>query len=257
MTAGNLREVTVLVPRDEGEAWLESWDRQQELYLPDREERLGFLTGMVVLARAGERLRVLDLACGPGSLTRRLLSGAPDTHIVAVDFDPVLLSVYRSVHPGVHTVESDLRRNGWARSITPEFDAIVTATALHWLDGPAIRRLYVDLAALLRPGGVFLNADHLPLNDCPELSRRAALVLQHERDALGGGRLDWDAWWDAVAHDSRLGALVQERNRRFADRGDEFTPAVGWHLSALREAGFVEQAVVWRRGRDAIVAAVR
>ena len=245
------------MPRDEGEAWLESWDRQQELYLPDREERLAFLTAMVISAPAGERLRVLDLACGPGSLTRRLLSGVPDTDIVAVDFDPVLISVYRSVHQGVHTVEADLRRDGWARSITPEFDAVVTATALHWLDGPAIRRLYVDLAALLRPGGVFLNADHAPLNDCPELSRRAALVLQHERDALGEGRLDWEAWWDAVAHDSHLGALVQERNRRFADRGDEFAPAAGWHLSALGEAGFAEQAVVWRRGRDAIVAAVR
>ena len=257
MTAGNLREVTVPVPRDEAEAWLESWDRQQELYLPDREERLGFLTDMVVSARSGEGLRVLDLACGPGSLTRRLLSAAPDSDIVAVDFDPVLLSVFRSVHPGVDAVEADLRRDGWARSITPGFDAVVTATALHWLDGPAIGGLYAELAALLRPGGAFFNADHAPLNDCPELSRRAALVLQHESDALAAGRHDWESWWDAVANDSRLGVLVEERNRRFEDRGEEFAPVAGWHLSALAEAGFAEQAVVWRRGRDAIVAAVR
>ena len=249
--------MTVRLPRDEGEAWLESWDRQQELYLPDREERLGFLVGMVVSARRDSPLRILDLACGPGSLTRRLLLAAPDSEIVAVDLDPVLLAVYRSVHPGVATVEADLRRDGWSRSITEGFDAVVTATALHWLDGPAIRGLYVALAELLRPGGVFLNADHAPLDNCPELGRRTAQLLERERESLGGERRDWESWWEAIAKDRYLGALVPERNRRFADRGEEFAPKAAWHLSGLAEAGFAEQAVVWRRGRDAIVAAVR
>lgn len=249
--------MTVQLPRGESEAWLDSWDRQQELYLPDREERLGFIVGMVVSARCDGPLRILDLACGPGSLTRRILSAAPESEIVAVDLDPVLLAVYRSVHPGVVTVEADLRRDGWSRSITQGFDAVVTATALHWLDGPAIRRLYVALAALLRRGGVFLNADHAPLEDCPELSRRTAQLLERERGLLGGERRDWESWWEAIAKDPHLGALVPERNRRFADRGEEFAPEAAWHLSCLAEAGFAEQAVVWRRGRDAVVAAVR
>ena len=259
--------MTVRLPRAEAEAWLESWDRQQELYLPDREERLGFLVGMVCLDCSNKQLRILDLACGPGSLTQRLLAAAPDSGIVAVDLDPVLLTVYRSVHPEAVTVDVDLRRDGWSRSIAGEydpagaatagFDAVVTATALHWLDAGTTRALYVELAALLRPGGVFLNADHAPLRDCPELSRRTSYLLEREREALDGERLDWESWWDAVAKDAHLGTLVPERNRRFADRGEEFAPEAGWHLSALAEAGFSEQEVVWRRGRDAIVAAVR
>jgi SAM-dependent methyltransferase len=247
----------IVLPRDEAESWLQSWDRQQERYLPDREERLRFLIGIVSSASPGKPLRVLDLACGPGSLTRRLLAARPDSEIVAVDLDPVLLSIYRSINPDVTVLETDLRREGWAEPIAGGFDAVVTATALHWMDGSAVRRVYCDLARLLVPGGVFLNADHAPLDDIPELSRRCAEVLESEVRALTGDRDDWESWWTHVEANPVLGKLVPERNRRFADRGDEFAPPADWHLSALADAGFAERAVVWRRGRDAIVAAVR
>lgn len=36
----------------------------------------------------------------------------------------------------------------------------------------------------------------------------------------------------------------------------EWTPPVGWHLDALRSAGFAEAGLLWRGGTDAAVAAV-
>ena len=39
----------------------------------------------------------------------------------------------------------------------------VPATALHWLEPDALAALYRTLAARLRPGGVFVNADHMRL----------------------------------------------------------------------------------------------
>ncbi|ANP49384.1 hypothetical protein J2Z21_006182 [Streptomyces griseochromogenes] len=44
-------------------AWPESWDRQQEWYMPDSEERFTIMLDMVE-ALAGTDPRVLDLACG-------------------------------------------------------------------------------------------------------------------------------------------------------------------------------------------------
>ncbi|HEX6393624.1 MAG TPA: class I SAM-dependent methyltransferase [Acidimicrobiales bacterium] len=245
------------LPRAEAEAWLESWDRQQERYLPDREERFGYLTALVCVAPPDRALRVLDLACGPGSLTKRILAVRADAEIVAVDLDPALLAIYRSLNPEVLVVEADLRRSGWSEAAGGEFDAVVTATALHWLSGPEVRRLYAELFRKLRSGGVFLNADHAPLDGSPDLARRCADVLNGEIDALPGERHDWESWWSRMHEDLVLGPLVAERNRRFADRGDEFAPPEDWHLSALADAGFAECAVVWRRGRDAIIAAVR
>lgn len=253
----SVRLVHAALHRSEAESWLESWDRQQERYLPDREERFQFLVGLVDSVPQGKDLRVLDLACGPGSLSQRLSAARPETEIVAVDLDPVLLSIYRVLFPTAKAVEVDIRDEDWSRKVEGRFDAVVTATALHWLQENELKRLYRELAVLVEPGGVFLNADHDPLDDCPALASRCAAVLECERAELRGGRLDWQSWWSKVAHHPALGGLVAERNRRFANRGEEFAPPARWHLEALAAAGFSEQAVVWRRGRDAIIAATR
>ena len=50
------------------QAWQDSWDRQQEWYLPDREERFRVMVDMVE-ALAGPEAGVLDLACGTGSIS--------------------------------------------------------------------------------------------------------------------------------------------------------------------------------------------
>jgi SAM-dependent methyltransferase len=228
--------------------------------MPDREERLAFLLEMVTSVVDG-RLRVMDLACGPGSLTARFLANRPDAEVVGVDLDPVLLAIYRVVHAGapVAVAETDLRSPGWHQALLDDapFDVVFTATALHWLGADVLPRLYRDLATVLRSGGLFLNADHIPLADAPILLERCGALTARERAALPAGRDDWSGWWSRIAADSVLGSLVAERARRFSNRGDEFTPSEQWHVDALTEAGFVEAAVVWRRGNDAMIAAVR
>ncbi len=240
-----------------GEAWLRSWDAQQEGYLPDREQRLSYLAELV--PRPPDRTpSVLDLACGPGSVTQRLFHHHHDATVVAIDLDPVLLTIYRAVHPNVDVVEADLRDPSWTRKL-PEvgpFDAVVTATALHWLPATVLPRLYAQLRELLAPGGVFLNADHAPLPSSL-LSDRCREADQRELASLPGHRYDWTSWWASVGRDEHLAVLVDERDRRFADRTDEFTPPAEWQLAALTTAGFREAEVVWRRGGDAIVAAAR
>ena len=257
---GRADAVSHELSREEAAAWLRSWDLQQEIFMPDRQDRIRFLVDLIVPADPAEGLRVLDLACGPGTLTARLLTARPDAAVVAVDLDPILLAIYRGVHPHVPVVEVDLRDAAWVAGVpgggTP-FDAVMTATALHWLPPQAVGRLYRDLAGIIRPGGVFVNADHVPLRRTPALAARSGTVAERERARLTGTRQDWSEWWEAVGTDPVLGPMVEERNRRFSNRGEEFSPVESWHFKALRDAGFSESAVVWRRGRDAIVAATR
>ncbi len=68
--------------------WQTSWDRQQEWYMPDREERFRVMTDAVE-AVAGPAPLVLDLglACGTGSITARVLRTLPDARSVCVDID--------------------------------------------------------------------------------------------------------------------------------------------------------------------------
>ena len=72
---------------------LVSWDTQQELYRPDRELGLRAMCELVASARTSGTPRVLDLACGCGSVTARLLEALPSAHVVGIDRDPVLLRI--------------------------------------------------------------------------------------------------------------------------------------------------------------------
>src|SRR5580693_5954610 len=88
--------------------WIDRWDRQQEVYMPDREERF---TALIDAVEAGTgRPDPLVLGRGPGSLAVRLLARLPEATVVAVDADPVTLALGRSGYcavPGLRFVDLD------------------------------------------------------------------------------------------------------------------------------------------------------
>jgi SAM-dependent methyltransferase len=141
------------------------------------------------------------------------------------------------------------------------FDAVLTATALHWLAEPDLTRLYADLARLVRAGGIYCNADHMPLVGAPRLSAavNAATVRLQEQARAASGALDWDSWWAAAAAEPALAELMIERGGLFEGTGHpvEFTPPATWHVTRLRHGGFAEAAVIWRDRADGVIAAVR
>ena len=158
-------------PRAWAERWQESWDAQQQGFLFDREQRFAALLDLVE-AVAGPSPTVVDLACGTASITRRLLARLPGARAVAVDVDPVLLTIARGSLGGddrVRIVRADLRDPGWVDRLGGvEADAVVTSTALHWLPEGDLARLYRQLHGLVRPGGIVANADTMP-TDCSRL----------------------------------------------------------------------------------------
>ncbi|MGH8868904.1 MAG: class I SAM-dependent methyltransferase [Actinomycetes bacterium] len=247
-------------------AWQRSWGRQQTAYMPDREERLGVLCDLVeAVGGSGTRpVRVLDLACGTGSISQRLLTRVPDARLTALDVDPALLRIASGTFAGdprVDLVTADLADQSWRGAVEAPYDAVVTATALHWLPGERLTALYAELHDLVRVGGVVANADHMP--DDREPARLTA-VVEALRDARRGqaaaaeGVADWRGWWDTAAADPALADAVAARFERFGgDHAPEVSPPASWHVRALREAGFAEVGVVWRGLRDAVVAALR
>ncbi|MGF1427544.1 class I SAM-dependent methyltransferase [Kitasatospora sp. LaBMicrA B282] len=241
--------------------WQRSWDRQQQWYLPDREERFRVMLDLVE-AVTGPAPRILDLACGTASISGRLLARLPGARSVGVDLDPALLDIARGSHgdePRLTLVTADLRDPQWTAALPAgPFDAVVTATALHWLDTEVLRRVYRDLAGLLRPGGLFLNADHSPQPATPLLNAalRAHEQLRQQREQADGV-LDWQQWWQAAAAEPRLAESVAARSAIYRDHRDGAIHPVEWHTAELLAAGFREAGLGWRSVSDAMVAAVR
>jgi trans-aconitate methyltransferase len=248
---------------DWADVWQGSWDRLEEGLMRGREQRIGVLPDLVE-GLAATAPQVLDLACGPGTITRRLLARLPAAHSVALDADPVLLTIASATFADddrVRVVRSDLRDPAWLDAMPePQVDAVLTATALHWLPEHVVCRLYSDLAGVVRPGGVFAHAEEMPLVGSPSLRAvLAAAQRMRRKRASVGPRTEWDAWWEQAASDPALSAAMAERQTVFATSypTEEFSPPAEWHIAALSEAGFAEAGVVWRSGDSAVVAAVR
>jgi SAM-dependent methyltransferase len=242
--------------------WLSSWDRQQEHLLPDREQRLAAIFD-VIEAALGAPHRVLDVAGGPGSITVRLLRRFPQVEVTLIDVDPALLAIARGVVADdrrVQIVGADLARADWVERLpVTEYDAAVTMNSLHWLEEPVLRRVYADLARLVRLGGVVCNADPMPPTGVDGLIAAMDRQAERLRPKVPEGEVDWTGWWAAAAADPALAPLVVERNQRFGGETHppDFTPPLAWHVAALRAPGFAEAGCVWRHGSAGLVAAVR
>ena len=129
--------------------------------------------GVRLLALLRPGLDVLDVGCGPGTLTleiaRRVLPG----RVVGLDLDPQLLTVARQAGPpgglpNLRFLEGDIRDAGWA----DEFDLVSATRVLQWI--PRAEDAVTSMAEALRPGGrlIALDYDHLASSwaDPPRIS---------------------------------------------------------------------------------------
>ncbi len=247
--------------------WIERWDLQQQHHLPDREERFTALIDAVEAGVGRPDPLVLDLGCGPGSLSARLLDRIPRAQVVGVDADPLLLALGRAGYgdlAGLRFADCDLRRPGWAAALGLDrpADAAVSTTALHWLPGPALAALYAELATVLRPGGLLLDGDHFSGDKAasPTLDRlgEALIEREDERRFPGGHTETWQGWWESAAADPGLAGLAARRERLALGAEHHGSPSgqLAVHVDALRAAGFAEVGTLWQRGNNRILCAV-
>lgn len=113
--------------------------------------------------------RVLDLGCGDGEVVGRVLTARPDAEAVAADFSEEMLRRVRERFVealNVRIVEHDLDAplpTDWGT-----FDVVVSGFAIHHVVDARKRALYAEVYDRLRPGGVFLNLEHVT-SATPEL----------------------------------------------------------------------------------------
>jgi SAM-dependent methyltransferase len=263
----------MVTPRPDAQEWIRRWDRQQEVYIPNREASYQVmwdaLTHFLNLdeVSASQPFLALDLACGPGAIAQRLLARFPASRAIAVDIDPVLMKLGQDalgdLGGRLRWVEADLRLPDWFHRL-PEsgFDAVLSSTALHWLDPVRLAGLYQELAQLMKPGSVFLNFDAVAAADEQIQKYYEKTMERRESDALADDqRENWKSWWEAIAQETDYQPLLAERKRRFEaipstgteDRG----VTMAQQVSALRAAGFAAVDTLWQGHRSRIVIALR
>jgi tRNA (cmo5U34)-methyltransferase len=153
----------------------------------------------VVAEAAGEisAQAILDLGTGTGQTLRHVSRRHPTARLIGIDESDRMLAVARDFVPA-----ADLRVARLQDEL-PEgpFDLVVSALAVHHLDGEEKAALFRRVAARLTLGGRFVLADVIvpddpadvvtPLDEGYDLPSRADAQLQWMRDATLTATLRW------------------------------------------------------------------
>ena len=183
-------------------------------------------------ARGGDVGRVLDLGAGTGLMSEAVLARHPGAELVLLDGSPEMLSRAGTRLPASRRIVGDLRET------LPEgpFDAVVSSLAIHHLEHPEQRDLYRRIPSVLRPGGVFVNAEHIvaPTAWLEQLSRRR--------------------WREAAA---AAGATARELEDSEQRMGFNRCATIPQQLQWLDEAGLEDGDCFFKQFHFAVMAAWR
>ncbi|HUT74816.1 MAG TPA: methyltransferase domain-containing protein [Armatimonadota bacterium] len=241
--------------------WFERWQRMQDCYVPQRRRRFDLIFQFPQLGPEDE-VHILDLGCGPGSLAFHAFRHHPNARVVAVDLDPVLLEIGQHVaeqtEVQVQFLNRDVRQTDWWRSCEGRFELVVSATTLHWLGRHSLAELYQCVFRALKPGGWFMNSDHIA-SDAPGLQERYRQMLSTAREAAfsAASADDWDGFWNELARDLGDSEMLAVRKATEYWEGSEDGQPRQFHVSALRQCGFEPVDVIWQEMGEAIVGARR
>lgn len=262
---------------DDWQHWLRRWDEQQTRYLPEREERFAAMLDTLAALLPPDFV-ALDLACGPGAISQRLLTRFPEARTIALDYNPVLLYLGRQAldtfNGRITWLAQSLTEPDWVEPVQaalvqlgrPQLDAVLSTTALHWLPVEHLTRVYNQLGALVRPGGLLLNGDHMA---CPQSQPTFRRLADQQREQLrqtafvAQGAEDYRQWWGAIeqgwlASDPTLQPLFDAYHANEQVRRREFgEPIALVHLAALADAGFDQVDTIWQRYDNRVLLAVR
>jgi SAM-dependent methyltransferase len=94
---------------------------------------------------------VLELACGPGNITRYLLEKRPDLQILATDLSPRMLELCRLNNPAAAVQLLDCRA---IAALGTTYDAIMCGFCLPYLSKEQSLQLIHDAAGILAKNGI-------------------------------------------------------------------------------------------------------
>ena len=156
--------------------WTSVSDAYAQIITPHFEK---YATKLLELASIDPTMRVLDVACGPGTTT--LIAAKSAGHVSAIDFSPGMLEQLRRRvrEGGVRNVDAELMDAQRLTFHDGTFDAVTCTFGLMFL--PDRARALEEMRRVLRPGGRVAIATWSVMEKRPLM----ALAFQAARDALG------------------------------------------------------------------------
>lgn len=192
-----------------------TYDRDRMKLIPGHE---AFYAAAIELIPASAQ-RIVELGAGSGLFSAMLRAAFPAAHLHLIDFSQPMLDLARqrlgsgTDDPAITYILADYT----TEPLPSNCDAVVTSLSIHHLEDERKRALLAPILSALKPGGVFVNADHIA-GPTPELE-----ALYHQR---------WLAGIRALRATEQQ--IADSLYRQQEDRRTPVAPQLAW----LREAGF-------------------
>lgn len=109
---------------------------------------------------------ILDLGCGDGILGRYLMERFPNAAGIFADFSAPMLEAAKAATTDLSkatVVKTDFSEASWLDTVKGygPFDVVVSGFAIHHQPDGRKREIYREIFRGLKPGGVFLNLEHV------------------------------------------------------------------------------------------------
>ncbi|MHC5773229.1 class I SAM-dependent methyltransferase [Nostoc sp.] len=184
--------------------------------------------------------RILELGCGTGELSIKILNRFPDAQVIALDYSPRMVQFaqdkitaagYQQRWTGIQADFGDWANNPENLDIGSEFHACVSSLAIHHLQDEMKLKLFDRIAASLTQDGCFWNAD-------PTLPESPALA-----EVYKAAREEW-----AVQQEISLTEIGAKRGASSTQgySSQDQLASLDAHLQMLSKAGFKTVAVPWK-----------
>lgn len=233
------------------------WARIMACHVPARVETTGLV--LDVVDRCGVADSVVDLGGGTGAMGEAVLERVAGSSVWLVDDDPVMLGVAGArLGDRVHRVDHDVADPGWVDRVGPRgaVGAVVCSLVLHMLPARAYRGVVAAAHRALRPGGLWVDWDLMPLHG--PLGGAAADARQYRAaDALRRLGEDVAQCYTSVALTPGGAELLQHRAARHPERQDHLPLPASGRREVLRAVGFSDVVEVARLADVAVLVARR
>ncbi len=204
--------------------------------LPKYDEMLDVLTGCIASANH----RILELGCGTGELSLKVLQRYPSAEIVAVDYSPRMLDFarakiesagYAARWTGIELDFGEWANNSNFSGLGDKFNAGISSLAIHHLEDEMKLKLFQRIRESLTAGGCFWNAD-------PVVAESAAM-----KDIYQAAREDW-----ALSQGETLAEIRAKvgTSVSYGYSNPDRLATLAAQLEMLANAGFETVAVPWK-----------
>jgi len=206
------------------------YDDRIKKIIPRYDEMLDALVSCVRPPR-DRRLRIIDIGCGTGAVSARLLHSHPDIELTCLDMTAEMLELAkeRLKGHGVKFVLADI----YDFELDGPYDMVISSLALHHIVSDHDKKaIYQKIYDALAPGGSFFNAD----------------IVLGSNDLVQ--ELYMDRWREFMY---RSFSKDETDNVRIPRYHKEDSPArLIDHLRWLDEVGFAAVDVIWKHYNFAV-----